>query len=428
MSFVRAIGRWTMTALVVNCIIGSGIFGLPSEVTHLVGRASPIAMIVAGLAMAVIMMCIAEVASHFDEAGGAYLYTRTAFGRFAGIQVAWFSILAAIGGGAANASLFMIYLSGFFPWAGYGWQKVALLTIVIAIPTLANYVGVRSGATFASVLTVAKLLPLVLLIVLGLNRFGHHFELLQVGEITSPGVGPWLNVLLLLVFAYGGLENALIPTGEVKEPRSTVPFGLLSGLFICIVVYTLIQFVTVAALGTTVTSRPLAQTASVLIGPGGGLLVSTAVLVSTYGWVSGGILNVPRIACSLSSQGDFPSFLGKLHHHFHTPATAILIYSALGWLLAVTGTYLWLVALTSGSMLVIYGGSCGALIRLRKIQPETAALRIPFGRILAVLAIAILAAVLTRLRAREVLLMSITALIATANWWWARRRAEAHRY
>jgi amino acid transporter len=112
-SFVRAIGRWTMTALVVNCIIGSGIFGLPSEVTHLVGRASPIAMIVAGVAMAIIMMCIAEVASHFDEAGGAYLYTRTALGRFAGIQVAWFSILAAIGGGAANASLFMIYLSGF---------------------------------------------------------------------------------------------------------------------------------------------------------------------------------------------------------------------------------------------------------------------------------------------------------------------------
>jgi basic amino acid/polyamine antiporter, APA family len=196
MSFVRAIGRWTMTALVVNCIIGSGIFGLPSEVTHLVGRASPIAMIVAGLAMAVIMICIAEVASHFDAAGGPYLYTRTAFGRFAGLQVAWFSILAAIGGGAANASLFMIYLSGFFPWVGHGWQRVICVTVLISIPTIANYFGVRSGAALANVLTIAKLLPLALLIVLGFIRFRSHFELLRASEITSPGIEPWLHVLL----------------------------------------------------------------------------------------------------------------------------------------------------------------------------------------------------------------------------------------
>jgi basic amino acid/polyamine antiporter, APA family len=420
--FVRAIGRWTMTALVINCGIGSGIFGLPSELTRLLGRASPIAMIVAGLAMVLIMLCVAEVASQFDEPGGAYLYARTAFGRFAGMQVGWFSLLAPIGGGAANASLFMIYLGGFLPWAGRGWQRMLLLAVLILIPTVANYVGVRSGATLSNLLTVAKLSPLALLITLGGIRFGQHFQVIHTTEITSPGLGAWLSALLLLLFAYGGPENALIPTGEVKEPRRTVPFGLLAGLLVCVFVYTLVQFVTVATIGTSVSRRPLADTASVLIGGGGGIFVAIAVMISTYGWVSGGILNVPRLACSLASQGDFPGFFGKLHPRFNTPATAIVLYTALVLLFAATGTYLWLVALTGGSIIVIYIGTCAALLRLRRQNPHVDALRIPFGRWFAIAGIIIAIAVLTRLQSRELLLMGVTALIATANWGWAKRR------
>ena len=423
MPFVRSIGKWTMTALVINCILGSGIFGLPSELTRLLGRASPIAMIVGGLAMASIIVCLAEVASQFSEPGGPYLYVRTTFGRFAGMQVGWFALLAPVGGGAANASLFIINLAGFVPWVGHGWQRLMVLAILIAIPTAVNYIGVRSGATLSNVFTVAKLLPLALLITLGLARFGQHFQLIQTSEMTSPGSGAWLNALLLLVFAYGGLENALIPTGEVKEPRRTVPFGLLAGLLTCIILYTLVQFVTVATLGIKTTARPLVETAAVLIGSGGGTFVAVAVMISTYGWVSAGILNTPRLACSLGSQGDFPSFLGKLHPRFNTPATAIVLYAALVWLLAASGTYLWLVALTGGAMLVIYAGGCASLIQLRRQRPlRTAALRIPLGQVFAVAGIIICIAVLSRLQLREALLMGFTVLIATANWWWAKQR------
>jgi APA family basic amino acid/polyamine antiporter len=214
-----------MTALVINCIIGSGIFGVSSELTRLLGRASPIAMVVAALAMAVIMVCVAEVASQFSEPGGPYLYVRTAFGRFAGMQLGWFHLLSTIGGGAANAALFMIYLAGILCWSGRGWQRLFVLTVLIFIPTVANYIGVRSGARLTNVLTVAKLLPLGLLIFLGVVRFGGRFELLRVSEITAPSGASWLSALLLLIFAYGGYENALIPTGEVKNPRRTVPFA-----------------------------------------------------------------------------------------------------------------------------------------------------------------------------------------------------------
>jgi basic amino acid/polyamine antiporter, APA family len=420
--FVRAIGRWTMTALVINSIIGQAIFGIPSELTRLLGRASPISMIVGGLLTAVIVVCCAEVASQFSQPGGPYLYVRTAFGRFAGMQAGWFHLLAAVGGGAANASLFMIYLAGFFTWTVHGMQRALLLAFLISIPTVANYIGVRSGARLSNLLTVAKLTPLVLIIALGIARFGQHFELIQPKEMTNPGLGAWLSALLLLIFAYGGFENALIPTGEVKDSRSTIPFGLVAGLLGCMVVYTLVQFVTVATIGTNPTNRPLAETASALIGSTGRVFVTIAVMISTYGWLSGAVLNVPRLACSLAAQGDAPAFLGKLHPSFNTPSVAIVVYSALLWLLAATGAYLWIAALTAGAVIVMYTGTCAALIRLRRKQPQADGFRIPFGRGLAIITIMIWLTALTRLHAGEVLLMGITAAIATANWWWAKRR------
>ena len=150
MAFVRAIGRWSLTALVINSIIGASIFGLPSELIRLLGRASPIAMLVAALIMSAIVACMAEVGSQFEEAGGVYLYVRTAFGRFAGLQVGWFWLLASIGGGAASANLFVQYFATIWPAAQHSVVRIGIITTLIAIPTAANYVGVRSGAKLSA--------------------------------------------------------------------------------------------------------------------------------------------------------------------------------------------------------------------------------------------------------------------------------------
>jgi basic amino acid/polyamine antiporter, APA family len=163
-----------MTALVINLIIGSGIFVLPGELNKLVGRASPFAMIFAAVTMAIIMACIAEVASQFCEPGGAYLYTRTAFGSFVGMQIGWFSLLPIVGGVAVSANLFIDYLTNFLPWILNTSARGSALALLIAIPTAANYRGVRSGATLSNVMTVAKLSPIGLLIIAGLARFLHH--------------------------------------------------------------------------------------------------------------------------------------------------------------------------------------------------------------------------------------------------------------
>jgi amino acid transporter len=337
------------------------------------------------------------------------------------LQVGWFWLLSSIGAGAGCANLFVQYLGSIWHPASQTGARIAIITLLIAVPTAANYVGVRSGANLSNALTVAKLLPLCLLIILGLVHFSQQPQLISVVEFTHPGSGAWLRALLLLIFAYGGFENTLAPGAELKDPRRNVPFALITGLIVCAALYALIQFVTVATIGTKATEYPLADVASMLFNHGS-LFIALGVMISTYGWLSGDLLASPRIVYAFAETGDAPPVLGKVHAEFHTPAIAIVAHALLTWLLAVTGTFLWVAALSAASSLILYSGVCASLIRLRQLRPQAQAFRIPFGPALAVLAIGISLALIFALDGRQALLMGITALIATANWWWAKRR------
>jgi basic amino acid/polyamine antiporter, APA family len=424
MTLVRSIGRWTMTALVINCIIGTGIFGLPGELTRLLGRASPIAMIFGALAMAVIMACMAEVASQFSESGGPYLYVRTAFGRFLGMQVGWFHLLVDMVGVASCAALFINYLTTFLASPLNSWERASLLAIVIAIPTVTNCIGVRSGATLSNIMTVAKISPLALLILFGFRQFAHHPQMIHGSDIISPGLSNWFRATVFLLFVFAGPEGALIPSGEIKEPRRTIPFSLAAGLLACAAIFTLVQFITAATVGTRPGDQALPNTASVLLGGGGALFVSIAVMISAYGWISGVLLYGPRLVFAMADNRDCPALLARLHPRFHTPVVAIVLYALTAWVLASSGSFLWLVALSSGGIAIYFIGSCAALIPLRKLRPNVHALRVPLGPLLSVLGIAISVAVIVGLKKSELMVLGLPALIAIADWLWARRPHE----
>jgi len=423
MSFVRSIGRWTLTALMINCIIGSGIFEVPGQVTAEVGLAGPIAMIVAGLSMCIIVACFAEVGSQFSEPGGVYLYARTAFGRFAGLQVGWFWFLSTVASAAAAANLLVDYFAAFVPAAAHGWPRLLAITAMILVPALANYRGVRQGALLSNIFTVAKLLPLALLIVLGLIRFSRHAELVPLAEITAPGWRAWANALVLLFFIYSGYEDSMIPAGEVKDPRRTIPISLVMAMGACMTVYTLVQFLVVATTGTSATNRPLAAAAAVLMGHGGRMFVEIAAMISAYGWLSASMLNAPRLLFSMADRRESFSLFGKLHPRFNTPHVSVVTFASLSWLLALTGTFHWAVVLSAGAAMIFDGAVCAALLRLRRIQPEAVLFRLPLGPAFSVLGIVICLVLLSRMELKQVLLIGITAIIAAANWWWARRRS-----
>jgi APA family basic amino acid/polyamine antiporter len=420
----RSIGRWAFTALLVNTVVGSGIFGIPSALNGIVGRASPFAMVLAGLGMGLMMACFAEVASRFTEPGGAYLYTRTAFGRFVGMQVGWFSWLAPMGTSAAAANLFTTYLAAYLPFAATFAGRALVITALFAALAIANCLGVQVGANLSSVFTVFKLVPLVLLIVLGCTFFAHHPQTFAQAQPAPPGVSPWIGAMLLLAFAYAGFENALLPSGEVKDPQRTVPFALGTGLLLCVAVYALVQFVVVATIGTVSTERPLASVALLLIGGTGAAFVTVAAMVSTFGHLSAVLLATPRLTYSLAQQRDFPALFAKIHPRFQTPYVSILAFTCLTWLLALSGTFRWAIALASGAVIVIYASVCASLIRLRKIHPGEALVRLPFGRAIAMLCIAMSVVLLARLTLREGFLLLVTFAIATLHWLAVRKRQD----
>ena len=424
MPFLRSVGRWGLTALMINCVIGSGIFGIPGELIGILGRASPLAMLAAGLGITVIVLCFAEVASRFADSGGPYLYVRTAFGRFLGMQVGWFNWLGDISGAAANISLFAIYFAGFVPWVSQGWQRALAITGFVAVPVLINYVGVQKGSELSGVLAVTKLLALGLLILLGLIHFSRHSEPVHVLAITAPGWKAWLDALLITAFAYAGFQDTVVPVGEVADPQRAIPFSLSLAMFVCGVVYVLVQLVTVVTIGATPAARPLAAVATNLIGRGGAAFVGITVMISTYGNVSAHLLSGPRLIYSLAAHGEFPAALGKVHSRFHTPHAAIVLFGAFAWLLALTGTFRWIVALTAASNMVIYSGVCASLAPLRRLRPGAQGFQLPFGRLFAAIGIVFSVALVTRVELRQALLMSVTAIIATANWWGTRKKAK----
>ena len=238
---IRAIGRWSLTALVVNSIIGSGVFGLPSTVAGLLGKFSPLAVLLTGVGMALIFGCFAEVASRFHQAGGPYLYARAAFGRGMGIQMAWMLFLGQVAAPAANANLFVIYLGEFWPHARDPLPRALILTTLVGLLAFINIRGVRAGTQVSNFFTAAKLVPLFAVIVMGFFVLrAHPAGISQTAPETHIlTTSQWLKAVLLLVFAYGGFETALAPMGEAKDPRRDAPFALFTALVVCTLIYVL---------------------------------------------------------------------------------------------------------------------------------------------------------------------------------------------
>jgi APA family basic amino acid/polyamine antiporter len=424
----QAIGRLALIGLVLNAVIGSSVFGLPSVIGARLGSASPWAWLAAALGMALVVACFAEVASRFGQAGGPYLYARVAFGRVAGIEMAWLTYLVRLTAAATNANLFVIYLAEFWPAATGPIASPLVLAIMLLPLAVANYRGVEFGLNVSNAFTMAKLVPLTLFVVAGIGLLVRD---------TTPGAQPmvhadaavWLDVILLLVFAYGGFEAALVPLGEAKNPRRDAPVALFAMLGICALLYTLVQAVVVAALNDPGASpRPLAAAAQVFLGPGGAVLMAVGALVSVYGYLAGAMLNVPRLTYAMAEQGDLPRRFGAVHPRFRTPHVSVLLFAALVWALAAAGSFLQNLTLSAVSRLFTYGAVCVALVVLRRRERggapalSRAWFRVPAGPAVASLGLAFSAALALRMSLRELAVLGGTLVLGLFHWAWMRRR------
>ncbi len=422
-------GRWTLTALVVNSIIGSGIFGLPSVVAGYVGRQSPLAYLLAAAGIGIVIACFAEVSSRFGAAGGPYLYAREAFGRFIGIEIAWLLWLVRLTAAAAAANLFINYLAEFWPAVHVPFARLAVLALLIGLIAAINIRGVKSGAAVSNVFTAAKLATLILFVIAGVVFLSRAQSVIP-SELPGGAYLPlrnWLDAVLVLIFAFGGFEGAVIPMSEAKDPRRDAPFGLLAALVAVTILFFSIQYVVVAVLpGAAATDRPLAAAARQFAGSTGEALISAGALVSLYGYLAAQLLHTPRLTFALGESGDFPLFFARIHPKYKTPYISILVFAGIVWCLAAAGNFTWNVFISSVGRLFIYGFTCAALPVLRRKDLGASAYRLPVGNFFAALGVLFVALLASRMNRGEGIVIALTMAIAYANWIWAKvARASA---
>jgi amino acid transporter len=317
-------------------VVGSGVYLiLPVAAATLLGRASVWAILGAGFAVLLLVLCFAEAGSLFDQPGGAILYTRTAFGDFVGFEVGWMTWIARIAS-IAGLSVFFARAVGYL-WPGAREGVGQQLTIVLPLLALTgiNVAGIKSGARTAVVLAVGKILPLLVLVAAGV--FAISWD--RVFPVPMPETGNFTKAALLVLFAYAGFENTAAPAGEFKNPRRDIPFALVVQIAIVTAIYTAVQLVaigTVPDLGQSQT--PLADAGRLLMGPFGGLLLTIGAVLSVLGTNNNTVLAGPRYLYALAETGRLPAVFALVHPRFHTPYVAILTQTAVALGLVLTGT------------------------------------------------------------------------------------------
>ena len=374
---VRGFRRWDLVALVLNTIIGAGIFGLPSTVQAHVGTYSVLAWLLCALPIVLIVLCFAEVGSRFKETGGPYLYARVAFGPLIGFEIGWLMWLARLTAFAALCNLFVGYLGHFIPASSFGLGRAFVITTVVLFLTVANILGVRSTAAVTNVLTVGKLIPLLLFIAVGfffINPQNFSFA-------ARPTYQSFSTAMLLMVFAYSGFEAAMVPAGEARDPARHFPFALFTGIAVVVIIYVLIQIVCIGTLpGLAGSERPLSDASLLFLGGAGASVIAAGALVSVTGAMNGVVLVASRVLFAMAEQRQLPGFLVKIHRRFHTPHVAILLSALLMLGLTLFSTFVSAVTVSALIRLVTYVATCAALPALRRrhgVSP--AAFVVPWG-------------------------------------------------
>jgi APA family basic amino acid/polyamine antiporter len=358
----RALGRWDLTAIGVNQVIGSAIFLMPSQVAAAIGGWSPLAFVLAGLASLLVALSFAEVASRFDATGGAYLYTRAAFGRFVAFEVGWMQWFTRVTSHASVANGLVMAVGFYAPALTTGPGRAGLLAALLLALGWINALGIRQSALVVNTLTVGKLLPLALFILVGLAS-ADLGALPPLQPVTLEQVS---RAGLLLIFVFGGFDVVPVPAGEANDPRRHMPFALTATILIVTAVMTLAQIVAMAVLpDLPASTTPLADASFVLMGALGALLVGVGSIVSMAGNNAGQVLSGSRMLYAIAENGDLPRVFAAVHPRHHTPHVAIWTTTAVALILALTGSFVALAAASAVARLVTYTGTCAACLRLR---------------------------------------------------------------
>ena len=400
---IREIGVRTLSLSIVNLVVGAGIFVLPGVVAAQLGSAAIVAYLVCSLAVGLVFLCFAEIGSRITRSGGAYAYIEEAFGPFAGFiasMLLWFGWSALSDAAITVAMVGALALA--FPILAEPVPRSIFIITLLSFLAAVNVIGGKAGVRLFVFNTMAKLIPLVLLLAFGI--FAIKFENLAIMEwppIATVGGGA-----IILFFAFAGAESGLSASGEIKNPSKTVPLGLLLGLTGILALYVGLQTVSQGVLGAELANNmdaPLAAVATEVFGEWGAKMLLVGGVISIYATVSGDMLSAPRVVFASARDNNLPKFLATVHPKYKTPYVSIIFFAAVVCVFALSGTFKPLAVLASGSILIIYGGVSLAVLRLRHRdgEPNPGQFKLPFGPVIPVLSCLVVGWLLWQLTVEE---------------------------
>lgn len=414
--FNRSISKWEMVLLFINGVIGAGIFGLPSKVFKEIGVYSIAALLVCAITVFIIIFCLAEVSSRFDKTGGPYLYARASFGPLPGFITGWLLLLTRFITYAALVNLLVTYLSFFNEWFAQPLPRILTITFITLLLAVVNHIGVKNSTRVNNFLTFAKLLPLFLFIGVGIFFLApENFEI----KVT-PSFSSFSSTVLLLVFAFGGFESVLVNSGEVKDPKKNLPFALLLASSIIVVIYILIQIVSIGTLPDLANSnKPLAEAAGLFMGKTGATIIAIGALFSISGTLNAIMLVGTRLPYAFSEENQFPKIFSFIHPKYKTPTLSLILFATITLIVSLTNSFIYAATISAITRVMIYGIVCIALIKLRNKHPdEKGYFKIPFGKIIAIAGVGVTIWLLSSSKLTELRDVAIAMAVGLIIYFW----------
>ena len=426
-SLQRVIGTRGLAAAIFNITVGAGIFVLPAHAAGRLGAAAPLAYVVCAVATALVALCFAEAGSRVPQSGGPYAYVEAALGRYIGYLcgvLLWLGITLAM---AAVATVFRDSLAGLFPILAGPLPRAMVPVVLVAALALVNIRGAAMGSRLSGISTIAKLVPLLAFVVLGLP----HVNAANLTLSTLPPLGAVGETGLLLMFAFLGMESALQISGEVANPARSVPWAIAIALGGVALLYISVQLVAQGVLGSALAApetaqAPLAAAAERFAGAAGARLILIGMIVSTFGFMTATMLSTPRTLFALAADGFLPRPLALVHPEHHTPHVAIAAQAIIVCVIAFTGTYVKLAQVANVAVLLVYLACCVGAWRLRRLNAgsESKPFRMPAGEVVPWVAAALMIGLLVRATA-EAWLLTVAVAAAASLLFLARERRRS---
>jgi basic amino acid/polyamine antiporter, APA family len=413
-SLIRVVGMWGLAAAIANITIGGGIFRLPAAAAQALGTAAPIAYIVCAVAMGLIVLCIAEAGSRVSLTGGPYAYVELAFGPYFGFLTGVMLWLLGTYAVAAVSDVFAVNVGTLIPALSGPVPRALLLIGAFALTGAINLVGVKQGNSLNQVTTVAKLLPLLLLVAVGV----FFIQGSNLAMTSMPEPATITRASIVLIFAFSGIETAIVPGGEVRDPARTVPRAIFTAMIGITLLYIALQLVAQGVLGSALaTSKtPLADAAGIVMGPFGRTLLLVGVVVSTFGYLSGMALAVPRALFAFARDGFLPKQLAAVHPAWKTPWVAIVVQITITCALAISSGFNSLAIISNVAALLVYFACAVAAFELRRrnVQSGGIPFRVPGAAVVPFLACLVIVGLLTSITATEWISIVVAVVVATA--------------